>query len=491
MKRAICLAILVAFGIGTHAQPEALAEQARAVESDWSPMRGQLRRVVDEFDLGSADVGIVFVDVETGEVLFEHGADAQLNPASNAKIVTAAAALSILGPEYRFETGLYGRVDGAAVDGPLFLRGRGDPTLGVEDIWALALELRRRGIRAIRGGIVVDSSFFDDETEPPAFDQQPGERAYFRAPVGAVNVNRNVVTVYARPSATAGRPAIVTAEPDGYLDLVNDTVTVEAGAASINLSTREVDNGTRARIWGSLPFGHRGVRHRSRIDNPALFAGAALRQALDALGISVLGDVREGTMSGPRRLLAFHRSQPLSSILWLVGKNSDNFTAETLLKTMGAENQPQGTWERGRAAVSNYLASIGLEPETYTLVNGSGLFDANRYSSRQLATVLRAVWQDQTIRAEFVSQLATGGVDGTLRNRYRRAPARRNVRAKTGTLAAVTALSGYVLAPSGRHTVAFSIMVNGVRGRVGRGRALQEELVTAVAEHLHRAADED
>jgi len=490
VKRAMSLALLAALVVSTDVRPGVRAESARPAGPDWTGLRGDLRRILDQADLDGASFGVVFIDVESGDVIFEHDADALLNPASNAKIVTAAAALAILGPEYRFETGLYGRVNGASIDGPLFLRGRGDPTLEVEDLYALAAELRRDGVRVIRDGIVVDSTFFDSETEPPAFDQQPGERAWFRAPVGGVNVNGNVVSVSARPGSTPGRPAVVTAEPEGYLDLVNDTVTTEAGAPSITFFTSGQDGGTRARVAGSLPVSASGVRRRSRIDNPSLFAGAALREALESLRIRVMGDVREGTTGGQQRLLAFHRSEPLSSVLWLLGKNSDNFTAEALLKTMGAEGTPQGTWERGREAVGRYLASIGIAPEAYRLVNGSGLFDANRFSPRQLVTILRAAWRDQTIRSEFVSQLATGGVDGTLSHRYRQPPAFRNVRAKTGTLNDVTALTGYVLAPPDRHTVAFSILVNGAHGRVSRGRALQEALVTAVAEHLHASGEE-
>ena len=308
------------------------------------------------------------------------------------------------------------------------------------------------------------------------------------AAVGGVNVNRNVVSVHVRPAATAGRSAIVTAEPSGYLDLVNDTTTVETGAPSIRFSTQPGENGTRARIWGNLPTGHRGLRQRSRIDNPALFAGAALAEALQSLGVRFRGRVRAREMRQPARMLAFHRSQPLSSILWLVGKNSDNFTAETLLKTMGAQGAAPATWERGREAVRGYMESIGIARDSYTLVNGSGLFDANRYSPRQLVTILRSVWGNQTIRPEFLTQLATGGVDGTIRSRYRRPPALRNVRAKTGTLSSVTALTGFVLAPPGGHTVAFSILINNARGRLGGGRRLQELLVTAVAEHLHANA---
>jgi D-alanyl-D-alanine carboxypeptidase/D-alanyl-D-alanine-endopeptidase (penicillin-binding protein 4) len=431
-------------------------------------------------------VGVVFIDVETGEVIVEHNAEELLNPASNAKIVTAAAALSILGPEYRYETALYGTIVGNAIDGPLYLRGRGDPSLGLEDLWALAAELRRRNVRAVRGDIVVDGTYFESETEPPAFDQQPNERAYFRAPVGAVNVNRNVVYIHVRPSSGAGRPALVTAEPSGYLDLTNDTTTLEGGAPSIRISTRAADGGTAARVWGSLPLGHVGMRRRSRIDNPSLFAGAALQEALTSLGIRVRGRVREGAMSSSNRLLAQHRSDPLSAMIWEVGKNSDNFTAETLLITLGAQREQPGTWEAGREAVRGFMTSIGIDREAYRVVNGSGLFDANRYTPRQLATVLQAMWRDQTVRAEFIAQLATGGVDGTLSRRFTSAPALRNVRAKTGTLSDVTALSGYVLAPPGRHTLAFSILINGARGRLGRGRNLQDALVTAAAEHLHR-----
>lgn len=484
VRRAFFVAALVAVWVTADTPPTALAEQARAEEHSSSSLEGELRRILREADLGEAIVGAVFIDVETGDVIFERGADTLLNPASNAKIVTAAAALSILGPEYRFETGLYGNVQGSAVDGPLFLKGRGDPSLATEDIWGLAAELRRRGVRVIRGDIVVDATFFDNETEPPAFDQQPNERAYFRAPVGGVNVNRNVVAVHVRPGASAGRPAVVTVEPEGYLVVTNDAVTVEGGEPSIRFSSRPNDEATAARVWGSIPLGRR-VRQRSRIDNPSLFAGAALLEAMRSLGIRVRGTVREGEIEQPARLLAQHSSEPLSSVLWIVGKESDNFTAETILKTLGAQGAAPGTWDRAREAAQRYLDTVGLGRDAYQLVNGSGLFDANRYSPRQLVTVLRAVWQDQTIRSEFVAQLATGGVDGTLEGRFRRAPAVRNVRAKTGTLASVTALSGYVLAPGGRHTVAFSILINNARGRVARGRALQEELVTAVAAHLH------
>jgi D-alanyl-D-alanine carboxypeptidase/D-alanyl-D-alanine-endopeptidase (penicillin-binding protein 4) len=446
-----------------------------------------LRRIVANAEVGNSTVGAIFVDVATGHVIYHTNADTLMNPASNAKLITAAAALSLLGPEYRFETALYGDVDGAVIDGPLYLRGRGDPSLTIPDLWELAAELRRTGVRVIRGDLIVDDSFFDNDTEPPAFDQQPNERSYFRAPVGALNINRNVVTVFVRPAGAAGRPGLVTVEPEGYMDITNDTMTTEAGRGSIRFSTRPGGEGTRARLWGNIPEGSRPVRQRSRIDNPSMFAGAALAEALNTLGIRLRGRVREGVMSPPVRMLAYHRSDALSSLLWIVGKFSDNFTAETVLKTMGAQRAGAGSWDRATAAVADYLAEIGLQPNEYQYTNGSGLFDANRFSPRQMATLLRAVWQDQTIRSEFIAQLATGGVDGTLRTRFREAPALRNVRAKTGTLAAVTALSGYVLAPNGRAPIAFSILVNGARGRLAHGRRLQNELAEAVAASLHSA----
>jgi D-alanyl-D-alanine carboxypeptidase/D-alanyl-D-alanine-endopeptidase (penicillin-binding protein 4) len=184
-------------------------------------------------------------------------------------------------------------------------------------------------------------------------------------------------------------------------------------------------------------------------------------------------------------MLAEHTSLPLGALMLRVGKNSDNFYAEQLLKTIGAESRGDpGTAEKGVEAVEEVLASIGIDPEQVTYRNGSGLYDANLIAPSHITKVLAAAYNDPRIRAEFVSQLATGGADGTLRRRYRVETARRRVRAKTGTLHDTSALSGYVLAPPGVSPVAFSILVNDVPGRVGVFRTFQERLVTAVAEFL-------
>ena len=178
-------------------------------------------------------------------------------------------------------------------------------------------------------------------------------------------------------------------------------------------------------------------------------------------------------------------SAPLATLLTGVGKWSDNFTAEMLLKILGAEAQRPGTSAAGVIAVREELAQHVVDTEGLVMVNGSGLFDGNQVAPRHLTQTLVAAYHDPAIRAEYVAQLAVGGSDGTLQTRLRDLPAPRMVRAKTGTLRDVIALSGYVLGDP-EHSVAFSFLANGIAGRQADARALADAMVRALAEYAER-----
>ncbi len=434
---------------------------------------------------GGAKAGVAVTDVLSGTEIFARDGDAQLNPASNTKVFTAACALKVLGPEFRFRTELYGRVDNGAVHGPLYIKGRADPLLETADLWRMVRELKAMGIRRV-DGVTVDDTYFDGENLPFAFDQQPDEDNKFRAPVGAVSLNRNALAVTIRPGPRAITPARVLLDPPGYALLTNDAITLGQGAHNPKISAVPFEDRTRVRVWGQVPLGARAVTYQRRIDNPSLFAGYGLAGVLEEAGISMAGEVRIGPVPAGTPLLVEHESPPLSAVLWETGKVSNNFVTEMVLKTMGAEaGKGPGAWETALDVAAGVLEGWGLPRGSYTYRNGSGLFDANRFSARQLVALLRGAYLDDGVRPEFLSQLATGGVDGTISTRYRDPATRRHVRAKTGTLSDVATLSGYVFDTKGERPVAFSILVGGAEGYVSASRGWQEKIVTAIARHLN------
>ena len=427
------------------------------------------------------------VDVTTGEEIFSKNGDDPFNPASNAKIITTACALKILGPNYRYITGLYGRADGTVIRGPIYVKGRGDPTLSTADLYMMVRDLAAGGIRRVEGGVVVDDTFFDGENNPFAYDQQPNEDAAFRAPVGAASVNHNAVSITIRPGGQPGGPAGVTVDPKGYAVLQNDAVTTLDGSHNPKISAVSMENRTKIRVWGSVPSGSRPVTYTRRVDNPSLLLGNSLKDVLEEAGITVGGTVQTGPLPQGAPLIAEHASEPLSIILYEAGKMSNNFVTETALKTIGAEaGKGPGTWATALETAGKQLDDWGLKPKTYVYRNGSGLFDANRFSPKQFTAVLLAAYRDATVRPEFVAQLAVGGVDGTIESRYRDPEAKGLVRAKTGTLNDVSTLSGYVFDRSGTHPLAFSILVNDAAGYVSASRAFQERIVTAMAKFLNK-----
>jgi len=421
--------------------------------------------------LGKAKVSAIVLEADSGKAIYAHAEKTTLNAASNVKIVTSSAALALLGPEYRWRTTLAvvgppggpPLPAGGELGGDLYLRGSGDPTLSTEDLAAMIDDLVALGLHKLRGSLVIDDSLFAGGYVAPAYDQKT-ESTASRAPSSAASLGGNVVAVTVIPGAAAGAPARVVIDPSSpYFTIAGRVVTAASGPAAPNVETKEDGNRTRINVSGRIRLGAEPRTIYRRVVNPSLFLGYTLRQLLERRGISLGGNVRVGVAPAQGlRILATHESAPLAVVVQEFNKRSNNFTAEQILRTLGAEiGGHPGTWDKGLAAVARYLNSLGIKAGSYEMKNGSGLYDSNRFSAEQIATVLRGTAQDFRISAEFVASLAIAGTDGTIAHRMGGTLAERYVRAKTGTLATVSCLSGFAGSP-GHSPLVFSIIVNDV-----------------------------
>ncbi|MES1183028.1 MAG: D-alanyl-D-alanine carboxypeptidase/D-alanyl-D-alanine-endopeptidase [Myxococcales bacterium] len=406
------------------------------------------------------ELGFALRDLGTGRELSGDGATRSLNPASNEKLITAAVALSELGPDFKYHVGVLGKIE-AGVAPRLVIRGNGDPTFSYEELRGFGERLVALGLSKVSGDILVDQSAFDDKYTPPAFDQQPNEWAAFRAPVSAVSLDRNSTTLHVFPTQP-GQLARVEFEPPGYVS-VQGEVRTEKGKKRDHVGLTLKPHGLLlgAQVSGGLPEGETVVHITRRIENPEIYAGLVLKRVLTTLGVVVQGDVRRGGEDEAVELVG-RDSAKLSELVQQLGKASDNFYAETLFKTLGAAKRGRpGTAENAAQVEIDWLKSRQLADEGLKISNGSGLYDANRVSARTLTRLLEAAYLDPVISHAYQDQLAIGGLDGTLRTRFYALRNRRSVHAKTGTLNKVTALSGYVFGPEQETGVAFSILVSG------------------------------
>jgi D-alanyl-D-alanine carboxypeptidase/D-alanyl-D-alanine-endopeptidase (penicillin-binding protein 4) len=477
--RAVAVAALLT--VAAVARPGG-TQPAPAARVDAAPIKEAVAALAADVARWGGTVGVSVIDVQSGEALMSMSEHRPFNPASNAKLLTAAAALRILGGQHRFLTGLYGRIDGDTVES-LVLRGDGDPSLRTADLWAMAMELRASGVRKV-GAIVVDQSYFDDQYVPPAFEQQPNEWAAFRAPVAPVSLNENTVIVSVR-ATREGHDALVEIEPPGFVDALGTVTTSrKQDAEKVALGLSPLGARLGARLGGSVPEGGRTVRVAKRVDDPRLLAGYALRAMLQMAGVKA---PREPRLGGEKvkELLVAHRSASVGEMLGALGKESDNFYAEMLFKAIGARAKGRpASADAAADAVRLAMEGLGAFEAGMVIRNGSGLFDADRMTPAATTALLRAMARDTTAGPEYVSQLSVGGVDGTLRHRFRDWADVHTVRAKTGTLDAVAAISGYVVGPPGRDTLAFSILVNGISGKVGQARPAMDRIVEVTAREV-------
>ena len=409
--------------------------------------------------LSNGRLGVVVKSLTSDELIFQYNSDKLFVPASNVKVLTSVSALSILNPDYRFKTEFYsgGDITNGVIHGGLYIKGYGDPTLSTEHLESIAQEFKSLGIKEIKGGIIVDESYFDNVRYGKGWKEK-WKGDVFSPPISALSLNYNTFYIKVYPSKP-GRIPIVALEPKGTnVNVINKAITTNKGG---RLTAVWLEGGKTIKLDGSISRRTPSYTLEITTRNPTLYAGSAFKRILDDAGIRVEGYVTVGVVPDWAGVLYTHFSDPLYLIIAEFNKNSVNIIGENIIKTLGAEviGEP-GTWEKGTEVVSNFLHEIGIK-DSFEIFDGSGLSLLNRVSPNAITDVLEYAYNNQVISLKFLNSLSIGGVDGTLKKRFRRSEVEGRVMAKTGHLSNVNALSGYLFTKSG-DVLVFSILANGL-----------------------------
>lgn len=457
-------------------------------------------RILADDRLANAFFGIHILDLNSGDLLYSINSEKNFIPASNQKLFTTAAALDLLGPDFRYQTYLYaeGPVRNGTLEGNLIVRGSGDPVIGgrfnngkrTETFTAWADSLKAAGITNITGSIIGDDDVFDDT--PLGYGWSWDDEPYwYAAEISGLSFNDNNVD-FKIEAQNVGGPARIVWEPfnTDYVEVVNSTITISPDSSLKEGYARERGTNT-IRIYSRVPRGRIDIESLS-VNNPTLYFTHVLRETLIRSGISVTGNpidvddlpIKPNYDSGSLRRIAVHVSPPLAEIVEVINKESQNLYAEQVLKTIAA-NRPlpdpdlqPGSSEMGVEIIRNVLARVGVDTSRIQMVDGSGLSRQNLVNPESIVKLLQYMWQHRNtdVSAAFYSSLPIGGRDGSLQYRFTSGPARGNVRAKTGTVSNVSALSGYLTTDDGT-PVAFSIICNHYTIKTRSVRDVQDSIV--------------
>ena len=472
--KVIALPVLVAFGL--LAAPVLAQKPVPAkVVPPGKVLEGKLNKALAHPALERASVGVLVRSLDRGgKTIYARNPDLALMPASNMKILTAAAALGVLGPEFVFHTKV-ARIDPQT----LVLIGSGDPSLDDARLKDLAEAVKNdykkfRGVNTVEK-IVVDASRFDSQGLGEGW-QWDDESFGFSAQSSGLNVNENVVKLVVTPGVSEGDPASVAS--DGFLKLTGAIQTVSGGEGGVRAERRRgLDE---VLLSGRVKLGGAPVTLQTTVERPALYAAHRFVLALRAAGVEVADNVAlvEEPAPAGAETIADTTSAPLAELCKRFLKNSDNLYGECLLKALGAEKSGlPGSSEGGAKAVKAFLASKKATLGGFAPSDGSGLSRLDEVTPRLLVETLTA----SVKTPGFAVALPIGGFDGTLRGRFVKTSAEGNVRAKTGTLLGVSALSGYLTTKAGEKLV-FSILMNHFDRATGAtaARQTQDAIVLAL-----------
>lgn len=447
------------------------------------PLAAQIDAIIRQPRYAAADWGIAVVSLDSGRTLYAHQSGKLFEPASTAKLFTAALTLSTLDPQTRIPTRLLSSATlrHGKLEGPLLLYGMGDPTLGTPGAnpdWAdqLATQLAAHGIHEVHGDLVADTTYFSGPTLGSGWEASD-LLGWFAAPASALSVHENTVALTVAPALLAGQPPQLSFAPDVATPPLANTLTTAPARTPDDINLYRAPGDTLLHAFGSIATGTPARTYQLAIPDPAQQAGAELRAALTRHGIRLTGGLR--VLAWPERddalrtnaqVLGEVLSPPVGEILTQGLKRSQNLYLQNLLQIDGvsaqaaAANQPDApagflsseAW--GLRALRELLERIGIAPSSVLMEEGSGLSRGDLATPAAMAQLLRYI-ATQPWAGALRDMLPVAGVDGTLEWRMRDGPATDKVRAKTGSMTYVHSLAGYATTADGRR-LAFAILLN-------------------------------
>ena len=481
------------------------------IQTDAARFASRVETALAESEVAKAHWGIVVANEATGEILFERDAGHLFVPASNTKIFTSAFALAELGPDHRFRTTIEtaGTVqpNGHLVGDIVFI-GRGDPDISnrkfpyehnaeregpAEKVLAeMADQVVARGVKEIDGDVIADDSYFAFDPYPEGWTN--GDLYFgFGAPVSAISLDDNTLTVTVQPGAKMGDAPAISVSPLGGMDTFGHEIVTGPSASKPQFSVVREPGPNPILLRGSVPVGGAVAHVDIALEHPAEYAAELLKKLLEDRGVRISGQPRVHHAPPPYReahaatalapppayfsalaqaanmnagistavnmaVLSEHLSPPLLQIVGALNKVSENLHAEMLLRDIAREKAGIGTTDAGIELEQNFLKASGIPADEILLADGSGLSRQNLVTPRATVQFLQFIL-GQPWAQGFLSTLPVAGVDGTLEDRFKNTPAAGRVRAKTGSLEHSHALSGYATSIHGSQ-LAFAIFAD-------------------------------
>ncbi|KAF0141199.1 MAG: D-alanyl-D-alaninecarboxypeptidase/D-alanyl-D-al anine-endopeptidase [Stygiobacter sp.] len=455
------------------AQKDTLSEKKpQSTVNQLAELRDQLDDFFGDQSFNNAFWGVMVKSLKTGEVIYRRNADKLFTPASNMKLFTSAAAFLILGANYKYQTSFFanGEFLRGTLKGDLVIQGSGDPTFSnlffsgsatkVFEDWADTL--KAKGIYEITGDIFGDDSYFDNVGFGKGWSLDY-ESSWFAAPSGSLSFDDNLTEIRIEPSEI-NFPAKITVVPEtNFVTIIPKVITADESAES-DVKVTRVRGTNLITASGQIAKGSKAIIEHVSISNPAMYFLTVLREVLEKRGIIIRGKVARlddaGKNVDQNNLIPIfkHHSVPLRLIIREMNKNSNNFYAEQILKTIGMEEKDLGTVDNGVKACKNLFNDMGINSESMVMADGSGLSRLNLVTPRQIINLLAYMYKNEEFE-KYYESLPIAGIDGTMADRMKRTVAEGNVHAKPGFNEFVSALSGYLRTTSGEPLV-FSMIVN-------------------------------
>jgi D-alanyl-D-alanine carboxypeptidase/D-alanyl-D-alanine-endopeptidase (penicillin-binding protein 4) len=440
----------------------------------------KIEAVLASPEIERVNTGMKVVCLKTGKTIFEQNSKKLFVPASNVKLITAYSALKTLTPGYVFKTEFATDMfaDSSTVHN-IYIKGYGDPSVTYADINLQALNVSA-SVRRVTGDVFVDSTYFDSTLYGRGWMWDDGISSW-DAPVSPYSLEGNCIEVIVSTGSKPASPVNVMIYPDTKYAYVISTA-VTADSDSIKIERENLDDTERFVVSGTLAAGSAEKTFKCAVSAPGIYAGKVFKELLIKYGVRVKGSVCEGATSSGAAAIDRYYSKQLSDTVRFFLKNSDNLTGECILKTMGAFKLGEpGDASKGITVEKSILSSMGIMEGSYTLADGSGLSMYNLLSPDMIVKVLGSAYKDFSSYPEFVDALPVAGVDGTLKDRLKNTPLSGFIRAKTGNMAGVSCVSGYMETKK-RHMLAFSIMMNGISGPNKPCKNAQDEILKTMWE---------